>query len=125
MAEASKILTKTERDELRKKLKPIEIAQLVYAYNGHEEHDFARDLWAHLQDGFVYSLPHVFLMARAVVLDDGRTAWLMNSGAGRLSDIVKLFPFPLPFIAFNRCGRPKLSIYPFPKFQKLADKLSL
>ena len=123
MAEAAKLYSVEERRELLQQLKPIEMAALVYLHNGHGPDDFAKDIWKHLHDGFVYSLPHVFLMARAVELDDGRAAWLMNSGAGRLRDILSLFPFQLPYVAFNRCGRQKMSVWPFERFQRLANHI--
>jgi hypothetical protein len=117
-------ITKSARAELFAKLKPIEIAQWVYRYTGHAEDTFAKELWEHLFDGIVCSSPAHFGMARAVVLDDGRLAWLINSAVGKLPELIKLFPFPLPFIAFYRFGGEKLRVLPFSRFEKLTETIT-
>lgn len=123
MAEVRKLLNAAERLAILAKLKPIEVAQAVYRYTGHDEETFAKHLWEHLFDGFVYANTRCFVMARAVMLDDGRMAWLVNSATGKLSELVKVAPFPLPFIAFNRFGKEKLSVHSFNRFEKLAEKI--
>lgn len=115
-------LSKAERAELLK-LKPIETAQFVYRMIGHDENAFALHLWEHMFDGFVVASPRCFVMARAVLLDDGRMAWLISNAVGRLGELLKLCPLPLPFIAFNRWGREKLSVLPFNRVEKLAEKI--
>jgi hypothetical protein len=117
-------ITKSARAELFAKLKPVEIAQWVYRYIGHNEDTFAKELWEHLFDGIVYSSPTYFAMARAVILDDGRMAWHINSAVGNLPELLKLFPFPLPFIAFYRYGSEKLRVLPFNRFEKLTETIT-
>jgi hypothetical protein len=81
--------------------KAVEVAKTLYERDGQEE-QFEKDLVAHLRDGFVWSLPNAFLMARMVELEDGRRAWLVNCAVGDLRELLARSPYPLPFIAFYR-----------------------
>jgi hypothetical protein len=113
------------REELKKVERPIEAAQMLYAHNGRDADEFARDVWDHLLNGFIHSTPRHFAMVRAVVLDDGRQAWLVNSAVGPLKEIIRLLPFPLPYIAFYRgLAQPpdKLRVYDFQKFVARIEK---
>ena len=55
--------------------------------------------------GYVFSTPSVFLMGKAVLLGDGRTAWYIYYARGDVRQLAAMMPFPLPFVAFQRRGR--------------------
>jgi hypothetical protein len=74
-------------------------------------------LEAHLLQGFVFSTPETFLMARPVprgaeILDPWQAwpreacdAWFVWIGVGRPAHLLAHAPFPLPWIGWNRLGR--------------------
>jgi hypothetical protein len=108
-------VTKRERMDLR----PLLLAQLLYQRMGRGPKEFAQDLWEHLQDGFVSSSPRHFVMGRAVMLDDGRHAWLVTMAVGAcVSDIVRMAPFPLECVAFHRHGQERLRVYNFDRLTR-------
>ena len=113
------IVTRTERETVLANLKPLEIAELLYMMSGRE--DFAADLAEHLQNAFVVSTPRHFMMFRAVALDDGRPAWLINSAVSRgdLRELLALLPFKLDAFAFHRHGQGKLRIYNSKRMERL------
>ncbi len=84
---------------------------------------FERSLIDHLATGIVIATPAAFAMGKAVKLDDGRLVWLVDSAAGQLKNLTRLFPFPLEWVAFCRAknNNGKLRIYPFDKFLKKAQ----
>lgn len=125
------IVTKTERETVTRierelaNLKPVEIAEWIYVnVGGWTADDFARELWDHLLNGFVVSMPEHFMMFRAVTLDDGRVAWLVNSGVGPVKDLIRFFPFPLPFIAWYRCKatEKRMRVYDFRRFIRMVER---
>lgn len=92
------------------------------AWKQHGVRDFHRELADHLEHGFVVALPKMFLMAKAVDLDDGRQAWLISEAYGNLPALASMMPFPLDWIAFHRRGDRLLRIYPLARFLKLARR---
>jgi hypothetical protein len=102
---------------------PVELAARVYE---REEctTTFRNDLEAHLLNGYVFSTPEGFVMARpvsilaneALILDpwhkfETPDAWLIWLGAGNLSPFLDMFPFPLPFLGWQK--RNRLRFYGF------------
>lgn len=90
------------------------------------EHPLAPILEAHLQKGYVFNTPELFIMARRVLLawDEDRlldpwdhaphgNSWHIWLYAGDIKAIAKLIPYPLPYITFHRAG--KLKTYPMKK----------
>lgn len=70
-----------------------------------------------LQTGVVISLPNTFVMGEAVELEDGRLAWRIEVAVGELRNLLKLFPWHMPFIAFCRWkNRDRQHVYPMAKF---------
>lgn len=82
---------------------------------------FREDLDAHLQHGYVFSTPHVFIMGRAVnsradaalIVDPWhgfprpeQDAWLVylcaTHDGGHIADALKFLPHELPLIGFER-----------------------
>ena len=84
---------------------------------------FERSLADHLATGIVISTPQTFAMGKAVKLEDGRMTWLIDSAAGQLSHLVRLLPFPLPWIAFCRAkdNKGRLRVYSFDRFIRRAN----
>lgn len=95
---------------------PVELAAAVYS---REECSatFRQDLEAHLLHGYVHSTPTAFVMARpvsvladeALILDpwhnfprEEQDAWLIWLAAGDLASLLTLFPYPLPFIGWQK-----------------------
>jgi len=120
------VFTNEQREAALKNLKPLEIAEWIYVnVGGWTADEFARELWDHLMNGFVISSPRLFMMYRAVVLDDGRQAWLVNSGVGPLKELITFFPFPLECIAWYRCKAEeshRLRVYNYARFIELVKK---
>jgi len=102
---------------------PLRTALDLYITYGRTSLDFSKQLWDHLQNGFVFSTPWHFLMARAVMLDDGRQAWLVSVGVGPLEELLAFVPFRLDWIAFQRRNQPRLRVYNFDRFISLCRKL--
>jgi hypothetical protein len=90
--------------ELRKKIlcyfRPIEVARILYRKAGL---DFEAAFESHLNDGFVIARPWLFMMFRAVQLEEG-PAWHIAIAVGmdRLPEICGLLPFYLPYVVFYR-----------------------
>jgi hypothetical protein len=120
----NEIITKEQREAALEKHRPLEIAEWIYTNMGGWTHDdFAKELWDHLLNGFVVSSPHHFMMYRAVALDDGRNAWLVNSGVGPVKDLIRFFPFPLECIAWYRCkAERRLRVYRYKRFIELVER---
>jgi len=120
----SEIITKQMREAALATLKPLEIAERIYTtIGGWTADDFAKELWDHLMNGFVVSSPRHFMMYRAVALDDGRNAWLVNSGVGPVKDLIRFFPFPLEHIAWYRCKADRrLRVYKYKRFIELVER---
>lgn len=102
---------------------PFERAQLVYK---HEPclRSFPEDLSLHLHFGWVISTPTVFLMGRPVrhdahysqIIDPSHTfddpdCWFVYLCAGRLRDVFRFLPWPLPFVCWERNNN--LRVFPF------------
>lgn len=92
---------------------------------------FEEDLIAHLNNGYVINTPELFMMFREVdrsfsglVLNphcrfiDGDT-WHIYVAAGDMLRIEEYFPYPLPYISFERKNRLRFYSYP-----QMAEKLS-
>lgn len=75
----------------------------------------------HLVNGYVFSTPSLFLLAKAVALEDNRVAWYITYARGERRALLAQLPFPLPWIAFKRLrkGRERRRVYPFDRFSRL------
>lgn len=123
MPAENEVITRERREAALRKLRPIELAEVLYKRGGHTPEQFAQDLWEHLFNGFVVSTPRHFMMYRAVMLDDNRHAWLITAAAGlSCRELAALLPFKLDCIAFYRRGSPKLKIYDYDRMIALANK---
>lgn len=115
----SLMVDKQTREQALATIPPVEIAKILYTRAGL---DFDKDLVAHLRDGYVVSRPWLFMMFRAVELDDGRHAWLLNSAVGNLDEMPALFPFALPWIAFYRRNDKRMRVVRFDRAIQLSRK---
>jgi hypothetical protein len=88
----------------------MEIAELIYAWPAEK---ISRRIWWSIYRMLCGIDPRHFMMFRAVALDDGRPAWLINSAVSRgdLSELLALLPFKLDAFAFHRHGQARLRIY--------------
>lgn len=119
----NEMITKDVREKALRKLKPIELAQVLYRRSGRTPEEFAQDLWEHLFDAFVVSTPRHFMTFRATMLDNGHPGWLITSAVGfSCRELAALLPFKLEYIAFYRRGSPKLKIYKYDRMIALAKK---
>ncbi len=102
---------------------PVEKAAAVYQQEWCAS-SFREDLEAHLINGYVHSTPTAFVMARpvSVLADETLTldpwhsfpreeqdAWLIWLAAGDLASLLALFPYPLPFIGWQKRNRLRFS----------------
>jgi hypothetical protein len=101
------------------------VARAIADYRTHGSRKFKSHLRDHLANGYVFATPGVFVMFKAVALQDNRTAWYVTYCNGDLRTLLSLLPFPLPYIAFRRYrhGRERLRVYPFDRFLQLATSL--
>ena len=96
-------------------------------------HSFHSDLiWYH-ENGFVFSTPNYFIMARPVDTEAhendivGRRifklsecdGWLIHCMAGDISRVWEIMPFYLPLLAFQR--KNELRVMPFSAMRRLAE----
>jgi hypothetical protein len=95
---------------------PIEIAKALYEEHCDEPFEAALTRYFTSPSGAVVMGPTQFAMGCAIDFD-GKYAWFIDTAVGRLQDLVKLFPFPLPYIAFcRRVKGDKLKIYKTERF---------
>lgn len=86
---------------------------------------FRDDLAAHLVNGYVFSTPEDFVMARPVNLSaphvaivnpwhsfehEDPNAWLVYAAAGSRQNVLAFLPYPLEYLAWHRRGGP-LRVY--------------
>jgi hypothetical protein len=99
-------------------MKPIEIAKALYLKHVKDK-VFEVELANYLStdNGAVVNTPSYFAMGKAVDYD-GKHAWYIDTAVGRLSELIRLLPFPLPYIAFHRekVRNGKLHIYETQRF---------
>lgn len=93
----------------------IEIARQLYAQKGCAD-KFDDDLRDHRETGKVHQTTNEFVMAKAVLLPDGRLVWFIKIAVGSMKDLAKHLPFWLPWIAFHRIRdeKPRLRVYRMP-----------
>jgi hypothetical protein len=114
-------------------------AAAVADYRAHGCKKFKEHVRDHLANGYLFSTPSLFVMAKAVEIRDprcairdnpdprtpdpaSRIAWYITYARGDLRILRSLVPFPLPYIAFrrHRHGRERLRVYSFDRFFNLA-----
>ena len=81
-------------------LTPLDQVRALYTPDYHGT--FEEDLEYYLRYGYVVSMPTFFCMAEQI--DD---AWHIYAYAGDMSGIFKHAPYPLPFVTFDRRGKPR------------------
>lgn len=82
---------------------PIDQAREVFEAIGRT--DFDKDLNHHLRHWFVIAMPGVFMTMQIENLPDNEQAWRVTNGYGPLPVLVRLLPFRLPWIIFQRGAR--------------------
>lgn len=114
---------------------PVEQAKQVYQQEPCAR-TFEEDIHLHLMHGYVFSTPYYFVMGRAV-LRGGCPNEIVNSTflyapwrcdcwhvylfAGDMNKALSMFPYPLPWVSFER--QNKLRFYPFDRLNHLITKL--
>jgi hypothetical protein len=95
---------------------PAEIIAAKYAARGECFRDV---LAAHLVNGYVFSGPDYFVMGRAVGGNDSDLwldfnhvfhveqcdAWFISAMAGNVGAALRLIPYPLPYLVYQRRGK--------------------
>jgi hypothetical protein len=114
---------------------PAEKAAVVYTVEPCAR-TFEQDLALHLLNGYVYSSPEYFVLARPVwagapeeeILDpecvwpvEVCNCWWIYLFSGDLAEAVKLFPFRLALIGWERENKPRL--YDFEKGIRKVSKV--
>lgn len=96
-------------------------ALAILDYQAHGCRKFKEHLRDHLANGYVFCTPNIFVMGKAVALEDGRVAWYITYARGDLRILAAMIPFPLPYIAWRRLrnGRETLRVYPFERVARL------
>lgn len=81
---------------------PIEQAKMVYLNDPECNRVFEADLAEYLKNGYVWSSPTEFIMARPT-----HDAWFVHlaAGKGALRRFLDLMPFELPFLEWERKGK--------------------
>jgi hypothetical protein len=94
---------------------PVETIAAMYEREGVS---FREVLEAHLLNGYVFSGPDCFVMGRPVQSNDSDLldfskkftveqcdAWLVTAMAGNVRAALSLFPYPLPWVLWQRRGK--------------------
>lgn len=114
-------------------MSPAELAAQLYQDPG--DVSFRELVEAHLLGGYVHSTPEGFVLARPVdsKADEADIVnpwvifpreqcdtWWIYLAAGDLASLLPLFPYPLPFIGWQRCfkGGEHLKFYRFESARK-------
>jgi hypothetical protein len=102
-------------EELRKS--PYEQAQDLFRQHP-EEGTFADALVDHLESGYVFSTPDVFMLGKPV--NDG---WFVHTLCGDMQKAIELMPYFLPWIAFVRYhnGKRRLAMYRTVRLKALCE----
>jgi hypothetical protein len=82
--------------------------------------DFDESLAWHFQNGFVAMMPHLFILAKIIELEDGRRAWFITHAVGELPLLLGMEPFALEWIAFRRRFDSRIRIYRLDRLRHLA-----
>lgn len=82
--------------------------------------DFFTELAEHLHNGIVIVRPSLFVMGKAVLLEDGRPAVFVAAAVGNLSELLEHLPRSLPWIAFRRHGESRVRVYATKRFCRFA-----
>jgi hypothetical protein len=113
-------------------MSPVELAAAVYEQEPCAR-TFREDLEAHLLNGYVFSTPGCFVMGRPVCrsaaredivnpwvkFDEGESdAWLVYLLAGNVAEAVRLLPYPLPRMGWERGN--VLRFWPAERFLKIS-----
>jgi hypothetical protein len=99
----------------------IDKAKALYAKHGG---NFEDTLTEHLLNGIVISSPLWFLMLKAVELETGGKAWLIECAVGNMKSLASIISIELPYIAFCRVknGKKKFKVYKTDRLLRLAQK---
>jgi hypothetical protein len=98
------------------------VAATLADYHAHGSTKFKEHLIDHLVNGYVKASPSLFVMFKAVALEDGRIAWYVTYARGDIRALLAETPFPLPYIAFRSHDRPAPRVWPFDRFVRLATR---
>ncbi|EIP99340.1 hypothetical protein OpiT1DRAFT_03854 [Opitutaceae bacterium TAV1] len=117
-------------------MSPFRQASLVYEREPCAR-PFVADLSFHHANGYVFSTPEFFVMGRAVPRYAPRSqivglnvfwstaacdCWHVYLMAGDMRAALAMFPYPLPWVSFERSNR--LRFYPFDRLNHLISKMS-
>lgn len=107
-----------------KMARPIDVAAALYA---ERSWDFEKTLRGYLSSevGYLLHGPSFFVLARPVMLESGAAAWHVDVAVGRLSYLLTLIPFDLPFISFHRDATGARRVYETARLRALAQKMNL
>lgn len=115
----STLMPRLLREKILAYFQPIEVARLLYRKAGL---DFESTLADHLEDGFVIARPWLFMMFRAVQLEQGPT-WQIAVAIGKLPEIVGSLPFFLPYVTFQRRLDPRSRVLSLERVANLVAKM--
>jgi len=96
----------------------IDLARATCAHWG--VFDFEAALEDHFRSGFVAVMPHLLLLAKAVILEDGRRAWHITHAVGHLPLLRAVLPFDLEWVSFRRRRDSRLRVYKLTRLTHLA-----
>lgn len=111
-------------------MRPIEIAKTMCRQRGINFEAKLIEIIGHPL-GVAIIRPDLFALAWPVELTDDEVAghardlaWHVTMAVGRLTDLITLFPFPLPFLVFTRWKHDltRLRIYRMDRFVSLCNR---
>jgi hypothetical protein len=106
-------------------MKPWQRAKKWHMENGGDI-AFEELLGMFMRDGYVWSSPDEFILAKKIRVEDQRVVdgpvntWFVWLGAGKkpFSRFLELAPEKLPFVMWQRRGQKKPRIYEWDKFER-------
>lgn len=89
--------------------------QDLYTKTGWKKGTFEKDLTWYLQHGYVFATPEYFIMGVAI-----SGGWYVHAavGVGALEGFLRLMPYYLPYVGWERRGSGKVRWYPTEKLKQ-------
>jgi len=89
--------------------------------------NFGEDLLDYMRNGFVWSRPQFFLMAKPIdggsIGRPGQRGWFVQMLVGSLGELLTVIPCPLDFVAFCRNNDDNMRIIDFEHCVKMAARV--
>jgi hypothetical protein len=94
----------------------------VENYSKYSNLNFGEDLLHYMREGYVWSWPDFFLMAKPIA-HEGKRGWYVQMLVGTLGQLLDVIPCPLEFVAFCRNNDDNMRVIDFNKCVRMAARV--